>query len=113
MPERIRRINVYLRGWLAYFHQADAASLLRDVEGWLRGRLRACLWKQWKRPRTRLRELRALGLADWVAWRLAMSHRGCWPMARGSLNSALSAAYWRAQGLFGLTTRYRELRHAR
>jgi len=45
MPERIKRINIYLRGWLAYFHRADAASLLRDIDGWLRRRLRACLWK--------------------------------------------------------------------
>ena len=112
LAERIRRLNSYLQGWLGYFARADAATWLGDLEGWMRRRLRACLWKQWKRPRTRLRELRALGLPDWQAWQKAMSRKGPWRMAGGPLNGALGIAYWRAQGLMSLTTRYRELRSA-
>ncbi|BAD39272.1 group II intron maturase-specific domain-containing protein [Symbiobacterium thermophilum] len=64
MKERIQRINAYLRGWIGYYALSDADSVFKEIEGWLRHRLRACLWKQWKRPRTRLRELRALGLPE-------------------------------------------------
>ncbi|WP_207635469.1 group II intron reverse transcriptase/maturase [Thermaerobacter subterraneus] len=112
MPERIRRINAYLRGWLAYFRIADMAVLLRNVEGWLRRRLQACLWKQWKRPRTRLRELRALGHPEWRVRQWALSRRGYWAMAGGPLNSALGKPYWLAQGLLSLTRCYHELRRA-
>ena len=102
LAERIRRINSYLQGWLVYFARADAANWLAEFEGWMRRRLRACLWTQWKRPRTRLRELRALGLPEWQARQKAMSRKGLWRMAGGPLNGVLGIAYWRAQGLMSL-----------
>jgi len=55
LRERIERINTYLRGWVGYYALAETPRLLRDLEGWLIRRLRACLWKQWKRVRTRIR----------------------------------------------------------
>ncbi|MEW6031390.1 MAG: group II intron maturase-specific domain-containing protein [Bacillota bacterium] len=110
--ERIRRLNHYLRGWLAYFHVADALSALEDIEGWLHRRLRACVWKQWKRPHTRYRELRALGLPAWVARQYAESRRGFWRMAGGPLNQALPRSYWQRQGLLDLVDSYRRLRYA-
>ena len=112
MKERIGAINAYLNGWLGYFALAETPSVFEKIEGWLRRRLRMCLWKQWKRVRTRLRELRALGLAEWVCWQLAMSRKGYWRMAGGPLNGALGSAYWQAQGLMSLSQRYQELRHA-
>jgi len=112
MDHRIRGLNEYLRGWLGYYALADARSFLEELEGWTRRRLRMCLWKQWKRPRTRLRELRALRLPDWICWELAMSRKGYWRMASGPLNRALSDAYWRAQGLLNFTETYLNLRQA-
>ncbi|MEW6725281.1 MAG: group II intron maturase-specific domain-containing protein [Bacillota bacterium] len=70
-----------MRGWTSYFRLADMKWLVADTEGWIRRRLRMCLWKQWKRMRTRLRELRALGLAERDCWQMAMSSRGYWHMA--------------------------------
>lgn len=113
MDRRVEKLNEYLRGWLGYYALADARSFLEDLEGWTRRRLRMCLWKQWKLPRTKLRELRALGLEDWVCWELAMSRKGYWRMASGPLNRALGNAYWRAQGLKSLTETYLSLRQAR
>nr|WP_242947948.1 hypothetical protein [Carboxydocella sp. ULO1] len=46
------------------------------MEGWLRRRLRMCVWKQWKRVRTRYRELRALGLPERVVHRMANARKG-------------------------------------
>lgn len=111
MEQRIAGLNTYLRGWMGYFALADMSAFLDDLEGWLRRRLRLCLWKQWKRSRTRLRELRALGLPDWVCWEFAMSRKGYWRLASGPLNRALSTAYWRAQGLMSLADCYTRLRH--
>ncbi len=72
-----------------------------------------CLWKQWKRVRTRLRELRALGLPEWVARQFAFSRKSYWRMASGPMNRALGTAYWRAQGLVSLAERFDTLTASR
>ncbi len=60
--ERIQRLNEYLGGWLGYFRLAETPSVCAEMDEWIRRRLRMCLWKQWKRRKTRYRELRRLGL---------------------------------------------------
>nr|WP_232070102.1 group II intron reverse transcriptase/maturase [Kyrpidia spormannii] len=112
MEERIRRLNTYLGGWIGYFALAETPSTFEEIEGWIRRRLRMCLWKQWKRIRTRYRELRALGLPEWVVHQFANARKGPWRMAHGPMNRALGNAYWQAQGLMSLTERYRRLRQS-
>nr|PZN39076.1 MAG: group II intron reverse transcriptase/maturase [Bacillota bacterium] len=112
MKERIRKVNAYLRGWIGYYALADTPSVFEALEGWLHRRLRACVWKQWKRVRTRYRELRALGLPEWVVRQYANSRKGPWRMAGGPLNRALGSAYWRTQGLLSLSESYQATRQA-
>lgn len=112
MEERIKRLNAYLGGWIGYFALAETPSVFQELEGWLRRRLRMCLWKQWKRVRTRYRELRALGLPAWVVHEFANARKGPWRMAHGPMNRALGTAYWQAQGLKSLTDRYFSIRQA-
>ncbi|NHM28900.1 group II intron reverse transcriptase/maturase [Desulfofundulus sp. TPOSR] len=112
MAERIERLNAYLGGWMGYFALAETPSIFRNLEGWMRRRLRMCLWKQWKRVRTRYRELRALGLPEWVVHGFANARKGPWRMAYGPMNRALGNAYWQSQGLMSLTERYSYLRQA-
>jgi group II intron reverse transcriptase/maturase len=112
MAERIERLNTYLGGWIGYFALADTPSVFKDIEGWMRRRLRMCLWKQWKRVRTRYRELRALGLPEWVVHHYANARKGPWRMAHGPMNRALGNSYWQSQGLMSLTERYSYLRQA-
>lgn len=112
MAERIGRVNMYLRGWAGYYALSEAKSAFEELEGWLRRRLRACVWKQWKRVRTRIRELRALGLPEWVAHEFANSRKGPWRMSGGPMNRALGTAYWRAQGLLSLTECYESIRQS-
>jgi len=112
MEERIKRLNAYLGGWMGYFALAETPSAFERIEGWMRRRLRMCLWKQWKRVRTRYRELRALGLPEWVVHEFANSRKGYWRMAHGPMNRALGNTYWEAQGLMSLTARYRSIRQA-
>jgi RNA-directed DNA polymerase len=109
MEWRIRELNAYQRGWLGYFALAATPSVYQRLDGWVRARLRACLWKQWKRIRTRERELRALGLPAWTAEGWARTRKGYWRMACGPLSRALDTTYWRRQGLQSLTERFGEL----
>ena len=110
LETRIQQGNRYLAGWIGYFALVDTPTPLRDLDSWIRHRFRAIVWQRWKRPRTRLRELRALGLKDWQAWQLAMSRKGPWRMATGPLNSVLTVAYWDAQGLKCLLSSYETAR---
>jgi group II intron reverse transcriptase/maturase len=105
MTDRINRLNRYLMGWLGYFRLASAKGHLERFDQWIRRRLRMCLWKQWKRVRTRIRELRALGVPEWACFVMANSRRGAWEMSRNT-NNALPTSYWEAKGLKSLLSRY-------
>ena len=110
LAERIKEINSYVQGWLGYYCLIETPSKVRELESWVRRRMRACVWKTWKRVRTRYRELRALGLPEEDVHRLANARKGPWRMAGGPLNKVLTNAYWRKQGLIGLTETYERLR---
>lgn len=113
MVERIESLNQYLRGWLGYFALAETPSVLQRLDKWIRCRLRMCQWKNWKRPGTRSRELRALGLPALDIWEAAGSRRSYWRIAHSPpLQKALSISYWNAQGLVCLSTHYDNLRKA-
>lgn len=108
MDQRLRALNAYLAGWFGYYGYAKTPSIFKTLDEWTRHRLRACVWKQWKRQATRERELVALGMPRWQAWMRASSGKGIWRMAAGPLNGILGVAYWRAQGYVGLSDRYQK-----
>jgi RNA-directed DNA polymerase len=108
MESRIMQLNRYLTGWIGYFRLASAKKHCEKFDQWIRRRLRMCLWKQWKRVRTRIRELRALGVPEWACFAMANSRRGAWEMSRNT-NNALPTSYWEAKGLKSLLSRYLEL----
>jgi group II intron reverse transcriptase/maturase len=109
MEQRIRELNRYIMGWTGYFRIASAKNHCEHLDQWIRHRLRMCLWKQWKRVRTRYRELRALGVPDYFVHIMANSRRGPWEMSRNP-NNALDTRYWQAQGLVSMLERYLALR---
>ena len=100
LEQVIEVLAIYLRGWLGYFGFCETPSVLKELDGWIRRRLRALLWKQWKRSTARYRRLRALGLRHVLAWMTAGSNRGPWAMSRNKgMNIALPIAYFDALGL--------------
>lgn len=111
MERRIREANRFTVGWTAYFSLADTPRPLSDLDEWLRRRLRQVRWKEWKRIRTKHRNLAATGIPDGKAWEWANSRLGYWRIA-GSwvLTRSLTNAYWREQGLQGFTDPYRRFR---
>ncbi len=88
-PEREKKLREYVRGWVNYFRLADMKRLLTKTDEWLRHRVRAVYWKQWKRVRTRYRIFRALHLEEWRVHELANCRKGTW-RAAGMLNSVLT-----------------------
>jgi RNA-directed DNA polymerase len=112
MSNRIQAVNEYLRGWIGYFALAETPSVVDDLEEWVSRRLRLCLWYQWRRVRTRYRELRRLGVPERNVHALANTRCGPWRIAGGALNRFLNAAFWRQQGLESVAERYHRLRSA-
>ena len=58
---RLKKLALYVRDWMNYFGISEYYDPVAEIDSWLRRRIRACLWKQWKKPRTRIRELRRMG----------------------------------------------------
>jgi group II intron reverse transcriptase/maturase len=109
MAKRIAQLDRYLMGWLAYFALAETPSTFEELDKWLRRRLRACRWKEWKRGHTRKRNLQSLGVPEWAA-RQGWSHKGPWRMAHaGALQQAMGRSYWAELGLRSLADRYAEI----
>ncbi len=113
MEQRLQAINRFTVGWTAYFAYADTATPFRELDEWLRRRLRQIRWKEWKRYRTRWRNLRALGIPERAAREWAGSRKGYWRIAGSAvLNRALPNAYWSELGLQGFSNPYRRFRDA-
>lgn len=103
MEHRLEELNRYIAGWCAYFAVADGRKRFEAIDEWLRRRLRAVRWRQWKRIRTRVRELRALGMPPDKAYQWAMTSKGVWRLAGSApLQRAMPNSYWHDLGLRGL-----------
>jgi Reverse transcriptase (RNA-dependent DNA polymerase)/Group II intron, maturase-specific domain len=91
---------VYLIGWRGYFGFCQTPSVLRKLDGWLRRRLRAIAWKQWKCGSTRFAELRRCGVGRDLAAQTAGSPHGPWRLANSlALTIALPTAFFASLGL--------------
>lgn len=106
----IEELNPKVRGWLNYFRHIESDYLLKELDGWLRRKLRVIIWKQWKRTRTRAKNLIKLGLSSDASWRFARKQRGPWVAAgENVMNRVLNNAYFETQGLISLQNQYHRL----
>ena len=100
LGEVIDRLALYLRGWRGYFGFCETPSVLRDLDSWIRHRLRSLVWKQWKRGRRRFAQLVRRGVNRDLAAQTAGSAHGPWRLAASkALHLALPTAYFAALGL--------------
>ena len=112
MEELIRQINRYLIGWMGYYRLASTPSVYKELDGWIRRRLRQMQWKRWKRGTTRYREIVKLGVPT---ERAALGAVGTspWRMSHSPvIHEALSNAHWRNLGLESMLERYNQLRYS-
>ncbi|MGD8309682.1 MAG: group II intron reverse transcriptase/maturase [Chromatiales bacterium] len=100
LEERVRRLKTYLTGWRGYFGFCQTRSVLRDLDSWIRHRLRCVQWKQWKVYRRRKAELIRLGVDPRLAHTTAWSAKGPWRISHTpGVRMALNNGYFDALGL--------------
>ena len=87
-----------IRGWVEYFKLADAKSYLEKMDEWLRRRIRMCIWKSWKRPRTRVKNLVKCGIKPYWARIYGNSSKGYWANAEGIMHHAANNEMLRRAG---------------
>jgi RNA-directed DNA polymerase len=73
---RVEKLNQYLLGWCGYFALSDTETIFEKLDGWIRWRLRMCLWKNWKKPETKIRNLIRLGVPKQKAYEWGNSRKG-------------------------------------
>jgi RNA-directed DNA polymerase len=97
----VTELRRYLLGWRAYFGYAEVKSPLRDLDKWVRRRLRSYIWKQW--GRAQYRELRKRGIDRFLAWNTAKSAHGPWRLsASPALYKAFPNRYFVGLGVTSL-----------
>lgn len=114
LAHTIEDLNPLLRGWINYFRLTESKGVLEELDSWMRRRLRCLLWRQWKRPVTRARKLRALGLgAERARLSAGNGHGPWWNAGASHLNQALPAKYFTSKGLVSLMDTHRRLQSLR
>lgn len=99
----IETLTPKLRGFAAYFRLAEVKGTFEGLDEWLRHKLRCLIWRQWKRPYTRAKNLMKLGLDEKRAWKSATNGRGPWWNSRAShMNQAYPVKYFETMGLVSL-----------
>lgn len=99
LSEIAERLRAYMPGWKAYFQLAQTPKVFRELDEWIRHRLRAVQLKRWRRGTTMYRELKALGASETDARQVAANSRRWWRNSRLLLNRALPVAYFGRLGV--------------
>ncbi len=107
----MQEIETYIRGWVGYFYIASMKRTLMHWSQWLRRRIRMYIWKQWKKPRTRVAALRKLGIPDLQAYEWRNTQLGYWRIAAGPILSCSITDEKLAQaGYYDFSPQYEHLR---
>ena len=106
----LEKIKVYARGWLNYYGIASMKNNIDEINGWLYHRIRMCIWKQWKKPRTRMKNLINLGVAEHYAATIAYSRRKYWFISNNkAVIWALNKERLINSGFYDLVTAYQSV----
>jgi RNA-directed DNA polymerase len=106
MEMRLKELSQLINGWVNYFHIADMEKVAKELDYWIRRRLRMCYWKQWKKIGSRHDNLIKLGAEERKAWEYANTRKGYWQIANSPiLATTLTNEYLEKQGFLSLTKR--------
>lgn len=106
--ERPKLMKQFVRGWINYFRLADMKSLVEEMDQWIRRKVRAIYWKQWKKMKTRYRMIRQFNIPEWKVHELANCRKGPW-RAGLMLNSILTNEEIARLGYLNMTSYYRQV----
>ena len=110
LPKVIGEITPFLRGWVAYFRLSQVKNIFEELDQWIRRKLRLILWRQWKKPRTRVRKLIERGIEKARAITSAYNGRGPWWNAGAShMNAAITIKWLNQRGLTSLLAEHQRL----
>jgi len=105
--ERIQKLNQTAQGWLNYFRMASIQGKLKDLDGWLRNRLRYCIWHHWKKPERKRKNLLRLGIDHDHAYSWSRTRMGGWAVAqRPILVTTITLDRLRKRGYMAMLTYY-------
>lgn len=105
----INALTPVLRGWISYFRLTEVRGVLEELDGWIKRKLRCLLWRQWKRPGTRTKNLQRAGLSKDRAMISAYNNHGPWWNSGSShMNQAIKNAWFSRQGLISLLEQQRQ-----
>lgn len=101
-----------MRGWLQYYGIAGMKTFITNLDKWLRSRIRQFIWKQWKKTKTRITNLKRLGLSSEVAYAVANTRKGYWRIAHSkTLTYTLTNDRLKGLGLINLSETLREIQY--
>lgn len=106
----LHNIKVYMQGWLNYYGIAEMKSTMEDWNRWLRRRIRMYIWKQWKKPKTRVENLKKLGMSKWQAYRNGNTRKGYWAVAGSrTLNHTITNERLARRGYYDISKAYKSM----
>ena len=106
----LEKIKVYMRGWLNYYGIADMKNKIDELNSWLYHRIRMCIWKQWKKPRTKIRNLMKLGIAEYYARMAGNSRKAYWFTSNTTtVKRAMTKQRLINSGFYDLATAYQSV----
>lgn len=109
----MQEIKVYMTGWLNYYGIASLKTKMREWDEWLRHRIRANIWKQWKKPKTKRKNLMKLGVPEYYAHMAANSRRGYWfTVNTGAVTRGITKERLTRAGFFELSPAYESIQTA-
>jgi len=107
----MENVKSFIRGWIGYFYIADIKRTLMRWNEWLRRRLRMYIWKQWKKPRTRITNLKKLGIPEWQAYQWGNTRLGYWRIAGSAvLSRSITNEKLALAGYYDFPAQYEQLR---
>ena len=110
--ERIARLNRLITGWINYFKLANMYGKLRDIDVWVRRRLRCCIWHDWKKPNRKMKNLIRLGVQPDIAYSWSRTRMGRWAVACSPiLSTTITNARLESRGYVSLLSYYLKLTH--
>ncbi len=108
--ERITKLNEVQRGWLNYYRMASITGKLGTMDSWIRNRLRYCIWKDWKKPERKRKNLIRLGIDQNTAYQWSRTRMGGWAAAQSPiLGTTITLVRLKKRGYESMLEHYRKV----
>ena len=111
--ERITKLRAFTRGWVNYYKYAHVSAKLKEIDGWVRNRLRYCIWKHWKKPNKRMRSFIRLGIPKGQSYAWSRSRMGGWAIAQSPImRTTVTLNRLERKGYFSFSQQFQKSRRS-